>query len=62
MRRVSEVEHMLEYGKAYMEANDRIIDAMKSRMSDGAIALAYRMANEANEAEAEEFSEELTAA
>ena len=37
---------MLEYGEAYLEANDRIIEAMSARMSQEAVALAYRMAEE----------------
>jgi hypothetical protein len=48
---------MLEYGEAYLEANDRIIEAMSARMSQEAVALAYRMANEADEAEAEDLEE-----
>lgn len=45
---------MLEYGEAYMEANDRIIDAMAARMPPEAVALAYEMA-EAADAEDEEL-------
>ena len=49
---------MLEYGEAYLEANERIIDAMAERMSDGAVALADRMAAEADEEEDEEELED----
>jgi hypothetical protein len=48
---------MLEYGEAYLEANDRIIDAMSARMSPEAVALAYRMAEDASENEEDELDE-----
>lgn len=46
---------MLEYGDAYLEANERIIDAMAARMPQGAVELANRMALEAAEDEVEEL-------
>lgn len=45
---------MLEYGEAYLEANDRIIEAMTKRMSPGAVALAYRMAEKAAQADVDD--------
>lgn len=44
---------MLEYGEAYLEANDRIIEEMTARMSPDAVALAYRMAKESAESDEE---------
>lgn len=49
---------MLEYGEAYLEANDRIIEAMSARMGDAAVKLAYRMALEAARAEDDESEAE----
>lgn len=45
---------MLEYGKAFLEANDRIVEAMCRRMSPGAVKLAKRMAAKAHRREMEE--------
>lgn len=47
-------ETVLEYGEAYLEANDRIIEAMTKRMSPGAVALAYRMAEKAAQADVDD--------
>lgn len=48
---------MLEYGEAYLEANERIIEAMAKRMSPGAVALAERMAAEAMQDDENELSD-----
>ncbi len=38
---------MLEYGEAYLEANERMLEEMHARMSPEAVTLAQVMADEA---------------